>query len=348
MNQFISVLIIAAFLGAIYLVSPILLPFIVGMAVAYFLNPVVVKLNTYGVPRSVASFAPVLLFFLAILGIFMIAIPMVADDITTFVGRVPIYVAWLEDAVGEQGVITIKLLEHGIHVESIISPQNIMNYSDQLAHFTLNTLKKFVLSAMALGEVISLLIITPLVVFYLLNDWPSFVEKVKSLVPAKQRNRVFKVWADMDSVLAKFLRGQVVVCTLLGLFYGTCLAALGLEMGFIIGFVTGLLSFIPYVGMLVGLTIAGAVACMQYQFNDMTQYGLVAGVFVVGQLLEGFVLTPRLVGKEVGLHPVWVIFAVMAGGQIGGFLGVLLALPVAAIATVTLPLVLNTWHKSTK
>lgn len=340
-------LILTAVAGLVYLLSPILLPFMLGVSIAYFLTPLVEKLTDKGMNRTLASFIPVLLFYVSVAGFFAILIPLFSDNILSFINRVPLYMKWVENATSDTGFITLKLAEQGIDVKNIISPTLFLEHSKALADFALQGLRHFIASALAIGQVLSLLLITPLVVFYLLADWPSFISKTKALLPAKQRTRIFSTLKDIDTVLAKFVRGQVVVCLLLGLFYAIALSAVGLEMGFVIGFLTGIISFIPYIGMLTGLIAAFAMAFMQYQLGGGMEYVLIACVFATGQVLEGFFLTPRFVGTQVGLHPVWVIFAVMAGGHLGGFLGILLALPLMAILTVLIPHILTIWQKNT-
>lgn len=340
---------IAAFVvGLLYLLSPILLPFVLGMGIAYFLDPIVNRLDKMGLPRSIASLVPVLLFFIGIALVSAALIPHLVEDIVAFTQRLPEYLTLLEDALHEEGQISTFMAGYGIDLNTLISYQTLSNYSQELAVIGKKTLTNLALSTLAIGEIISLLVITPMVVYYLLADWPHFTDKVKKLLPAKKRNNILKTWKEMDAKLAQFLRGQISVSILLGLFYGIGLTMVGTSMGFAIGFTAGLLSFIPYVGMLIGLVCAGAVTCVQFQFTSIDPYLAVLGVFMAGQLIEGFFLTPRLVGKEVGLHPVWVIFAVMAGGQLGGFLGVLLALPAASVLTVLVPKLVHLWQQTTK
>lgn len=347
-KEFMASIILLCVAALIYLLSPMLLPFVLGVTIAYFLSPVVEKLTQKGVSRTLASFVPVLLFYLTVIGLFAVLIPMVSDDISRFIQHIPMYMEWVKTSTSEEGFLTLSLAEHGIDIEKIISPSMLFEHSKEITNIALKGLQHFVASTFAIGQILSILLITPLVVFYLLADWQSFMAKTKSLLPQKSREKVFNIMAEIDQVLSKFIRGQIVVCLLLGLFYGIALSAVGLEMGFVIGFMTGILSFIPYVGMLTGLIAAALVAFMQFQLSHPLEYGLIVAVFAAGQVLEGFYLTPKFVGTQVGLHPVWVIFAVMAGGQLGGFLGILLALPIMAILTVLIPRVITLWHKSTK
>jgi predicted PurR-regulated permease PerM len=184
----------------------------------------------------------------------------------------------------------------------------------------------------AAANTLSLLVITPVVAFYLLRDWDRIARTVDGWLPRAQAPTLRTLAREVDRTLAGFLRGQGTVCLLLGVFYALGLSLVGLDFGLVIGLLAGLLSFIPFVGSIVGLFLSVGLAVLQ--FDDWLPVAIVAGVFFVGQGLEGYVLTPRLVGRSVGLHPVWVIFAILAGGALFGFVGVLLAVPVAAVVGV--------------
>ena len=184
----------------------------------------------------------------------------------------------------------------------------------------------------AVANTLSLIIITPVVTFYLLRDWDNIAATVDGWLPRAQAPTIRELASEVDRTLAGFLRGQGTVCLLLGVFYAIGLTVAGLDFGLVIGLIAGLLSFIPYVGSIVGLLLSVGLAFLQ--FDDWLRVAVVAGIFFVGQALEGNVLTPRLVGGRVGLHPVWVIFAILAGGTLFGFVGVLLAVPVAAVIGV--------------
>jgi predicted PurR-regulated permease PerM len=184
----------------------------------------------------------------------------------------------------------------------------------------------------ALANLMSLLLITPIVSFYLLRDWDDLVAKVDSWLPRAHLETIREQFREIDRTLAGFLRGQVTVCLILGAFYGIGLSLVGLDFGFIIGFATGLISFVPFFGMLIGFVVGLALAFAQ--FDSWLSIGLVAAVFVAGQVIEGNFLTPKMVGERVGLHAVWVIFALLACGALFGFVGVLLAVPLAAVIGV--------------
>jgi len=183
-----------------------------------------------------------------------------------------------------------------------------------------------------LFNVISLLLITPVVAFYMLRDWDAFVKKVDDLLPKRYKHSIEKQAKEIDCILSSFIRGQLSVCVLLGLFYAVGLYIVGLDLGILVGFLAGIISFIPYVGSIFGFVVSVAIAFAQ--FDSLMPIAQVVGVFMVGQFIEGNFLTPNLVGESVGLHPVWIMFALLAGGVLLGFLGLMIAVPVAAIIGV--------------
>ena len=331
--------------AVVYLLAPVLLPFALGVVFAYLLAPTVHKLSQHVGSRTVATLLPLLALLAITSTVLVMGIPYVAEDIAAFVEKAPVYGQWVEKALSDGGIIYQFAEQWNIPLDKQTWKTHIFNYSDQIAVAALDTLEKTALGAMAIFDVLSLIIVTPLVTFYVLYDWPKFIEKLKDTIPSDMRKDTVKTFESIDHKLSKFFRGQLSVCVLLGLFYGSALALSGLNMGFFVGLATGLLSFIPFVGMLIGLVFASVLAIMQYQLSGLEPYLVIAAIFAAGQLLEGFVLTPKLVGNSTGLHPVWVIFAVMAGGELGGFLGMLIALPLATILTVLIPQAFHLWLK---
>ena len=205
-------------------------------------------------------------------------------------------------------------------------------------------LKGLVSNGFALINLISLLLITPVVAFYMLRDWDTFVKKVDNLLPRKSKNVIREQFRQIDRALSGFIRGQLSVCLILGTYYSLGLKFVGLDLGILVGFLAGLISFIPYVGSISGFVISIILALAQ--FNDYTKVLEVIAVFAIGQFVEGNFLTPKLVGDNVGLHPVWVMFALLAGGVLLGFLGLMIAVPVAAIIGVLMRYTINNYKKS--
>ena len=199
-------------------------------------------------------------------------------------------------------------------------------------------------SGVAFINIISLILITPIVAFYLLRDWDKVVAHIDALLPRKRAETIRQQLVIIDNTLAGFVRGQLNVCILLGIYYAIFLTILGLNFGFVIGLATGFLVIFPYVGLLVGM--AAGITVAFFQFGEMSQVLMVLGVFISGQVIEGNFVTPKLVGDKVGLHPVWIIFAMLAGGALFGFVGVLLAVPMAAVIGVLIRFGLGEYQKS--
>lgn len=194
-------------------------------------------------------------------------------------------------------------------------------------------------------NLISILVLTPIVAFYMILDWDRMVAKVDSWLPRTQRDTICRLMTEMDRSVAGFLRGQAVICVLLGLFYAIGLSLVGLNFGFVIGIISGLINFIPYVGSLTGLVLSVGVAIAQF-WPDWTMVLIVAGIFIAGQFIEGNLLQPKLLGDAVGIHPVWLMFALLAFGSLFGFVGVMLAVPLAAVIGVLIRFVLRRYLES--
>ncbi len=320
----------AVFVAALVLLSNILLPFVLGMAVAYFLDPVADKLEEKGMGRTTATTLIVGAFILISSLVIVLLVPALLDQLIGLLKRLPGYVIsayeLLKPIVSQ--VIDIPGLKDSEEFKEIVTKQ-LGGAASNIGAL----LSKLLDQGLAFFNVITLLVITPVVAFYLLRDWDHIVAKVDSWLPRKNLTVLRKLAIDIDDVLAGFVRGQSTVCMVLAVYYGVALLAVGLEFGLVIGIVTGLISFIPFVGAIVGFIASVGVALFQF-WPDFFLIGIVGGIFVVGQVLEGYVLTPKLVGEKVGLHPVWVMFGLLAGGSLFGFVGVLIAVPVAAVVGV--------------
>jgi predicted PurR-regulated permease PerM len=336
----IPVVIIAILLN---MLSAILLPFIVAIAVAYLMDPMVERLVQWKVNRTIAALIPSFVFIVIFAALVVFVLPTLVEDAIAFSHKIPTYLKDLE-------VSLIPILEEKTKPFLNLSKEDLLdylyNYGDHTAMVAITIFRKIASSTSAFFDVASLLLITPIVVFYLIRDWPKAVHSFENMLPKKYKKNTLKTMQEMDIALSTFLRGQFNVSLILGGFYGCGLWLIGLEMGFVIGFLTGLFSFVPYIGMLIGCITAFAVALIQFQLGDYTPYIYIGGVFIAGQILESMVLQPKIIGDKTGLHPVWVIFALMAGGQLGGFLGILIALPLATIMVVLTPKMITLWQKS--
>ncbi len=285
----------------------ILLPFLVGMAAAYILDPVADRLQRLGLGRGTATLPLTILFFAGLVPLVVLILPVVVDQVADLAARLPGYLEELRGAiVGLAQRLNRQDLIQELSVQGLVA-----RFSERVLAFAGSAVTGVLQSSLAVLNLISLIFVTPIVTFYLLRDWDRMVLAVTSVVPPHGRPVVQRLMGEIDTVLAGFLRGQGLLCLFLATFYAIGLALVGLEHGAIIGLLTGLFSFIPYVGMLMGVAVGLTVAI--FQFKAVGPVALVAAVFFLGQFIEGNFLTPRIVGRRIRLHPVWVIFAVLAG-----------------------------------
>lgn len=326
----------SVFIALIVLLGDALLPFVAGMAIAYFLDPACDKLEELGCSRIVATSLITFVFFALLVAVLMVLIPLLSAQLIHFAERVPIYFGALREKV----VLLMGMVESRLAEEQMQQLEGIFASASKSALTYVAGFTNHLLSGLgSLLSLLSLAVITPVVTFYLLRDWDRIVAKVDSWLP---RDRVVMIREQVqliDDTLAGFARGQAMVCVLLGIFYAIGLSLVGLDFGVIVGFVTGLISFVPYFGMLFGFVAGMGIAIAQ--FGELVPMLLVAAVFGVGQVVEGNLLTPKLVGDRVGLHAVWIIFALLAGGSLFGFLGIMLAVPIMAVIGVLARFVLG-------
>ena len=318
-----AVLVIA--ISLIVFVSGVLLPFVAGMAVAYFLDPLGDKLESWGLSRTLSTVIITASFFIAVIALLILIFPLIQGQIIGFAQKVPSMIesfeAWLAPL---KETLSERIPSEKLQELSDISK----SYGTTIVKWLGSLLGGIWKGGLALFNVLSLILITPVVSFYLLRDWDKIVAKVDSWLPRDYAPAIRSVVKDIDITIAGFVRGQGTVCLFLAVFYGVGLTIVGLDFGLVVGITTGLISFIPYFGMLVGMATALAIAIVQ--FGEVVPVVLVLIVFGAGQIIESMFLTPKLVGEKVGLQAVWVIFALMVGGATIGFTGVLLAVPVAA------------------
>jgi predicted PurR-regulated permease PerM len=320
---------LGVFVGLLWLLSPILLPFVLGMALAYMLDPLNRRLTKRGMSRVVASF--VILASFALLGVILLLLitPPLLKQLSSFVENAPAYAERLEGLLSDSNYPWLKRV-FGDNFGGDKSAGDLMNQAiGYLTGFFASLWSK----GQALLSILSLLIITPVVAFYLGSDWDRMVSNIDKLIPLHQRDTVRNLAREIDASISAYVHGQSGVCLILGSYYAVALTLAGLSFGFLIGVVCGLISFIPYVGSLTALVVSLCIALAQF-FPDWGRILIIAGVVLFGQFIEGNVLSPKLVGHSVGLHPVWLMFALFAFGYLFGFVGLLLAVPLAAAAGV--------------
>ncbi|WP_244620003.1 AI-2E family transporter [Mesorhizobium sp. NFR06] len=314
----------------LYIFSGILLPFVAGMVLAYFLDPVADWLQRLGLSRLMATVVILIAFIIVVVLAFVILVPVLATQMADFARKLPEYLTRLQSLITS---FDPKWLEQrfGVNAASLRDGLNSLLTSGFSLLTTVFT--SIWSSGVALVSVVSLFVVTPVVAFYMLLDWDRMVAKVDGWVPRDHVETVRALARDINTATAGFVRGQGTLCLVLGAMYASGLTLTGLNFAILIGFFAGLISFIPYVGSLTGLVLAVGVAFVQF-WPDWTMVLAVASVFFVGQFIEGNILQPRLVGKSVGLHPVWLMFALFAFGALFGFVGLLIAVPASAAIAV--------------
>jgi predicted PurR-regulated permease PerM len=317
-------------IGFLYLFRSILLPFVAGMILAYFLDPVADRLERLGLSRALATAIIVLGFLITFVIALMLVIPVLVSQLAEFINRIPSYVARLQFIVTD---FDPHWLSERIGVEPASLREGLSGLLTQAAGFLTGLFQSLWSSGRALIDIAGLFVITPVVAFYMLLDWDRMVARVDSLIPRDHLPTVRQIATDIDRALAGFVRGQGTLCLLLGIYYAVGLTLVGVNFGLLIGLFAGVVSFIPYVGALLGLVLAVGVALVQF-WPEWHMVVLVAAIFVAGQAVEGNILQPKLVGRSVGLHPVWLIFALFAFGSLFGFVGLLIAVPAAAAVGV--------------
>lgn len=332
---------IALFLGFIWVFNGILTPFVLGIVIAYLLNPLVKRFSTKGLKRTTSSAIIVTIFYLSLVAIIALVTPIVAREGGQLISAMPEYTekffemispytAWFRENVGEQYIVDAKeFLKQNV--------SKILSVSGGVAG-------GIAAGGQAVFGILTVLVLTPLVSFYMMKEWPAITNWVHNLLPRRHEKMIKDIIEEIDVKLSGFIRGQLTVAFVLGLIYAIALTIADLNYGFLIGISAGALSIIPLVGSTLGLFISIIVAW--FQTGELSYVGIIAAIFIAGQLIEGNLLSPKLLGDSVGLHPLWILFALMAGGALFGILGMLLAVPVAAVVGVIASVALRI-YKST-
>lgn len=324
----------------VWLLRSVLLPFVAGGVIAFFLNPATNRLSQW-MPRWAATTLIIVLFALLCLLALLLVVPLIVTQIVGLVAALPGYIEvvyqnirptieWLNERLGEQQIEQLR--------------QSAGSFVGDVLSVGASVVTGVLRSGFAFLSLLSLVVITPVVAFYLLRDWEKMIGVIDDQLPRRYRDTIRQLATEVNETLQSFLLGQSMVCLILGVAYAVLLTIVGLNFGFVIGLIAGALTFIPYVGSLVGFVLSVGVALVQ--FDDWVMWLVVACIFFAGQALEGNVLTPKLVGESVGLHAVWIIFALMAGGALFGFTGILLAVPVAAIIGVLIRFFVSQYRQS--
>lgn len=330
-QKWLIVVLFTGFCWLLYQLSPILTPFIAATLLAYLGDPIVDKLEEYKLPRWGAVSVVFLGLFLFVIGLWFILLPQINLQIHLLIEKSPQYLLWLRESIFPW---IEKFAGFNPDISSPKELKDILNRwdnSQSMIHWILGSVSQ---SGLAILGLITNIGLIPIITFYLLRDWDHLVLKIHQIIPRRYEPTVVKLAKESDEVLSDWLRGQLIVMFALAMIYSIGLKLIDIEFALLIGTFAGLVSFVPYLGLILGIIIAGIASILQTQ--GLGLLFPVCVVFIIGQALEGSILTPKLVGEKIGLHPVAVIFAIMAGGQLYGFFGVLLALPVSAVILVIL------------
>jgi predicted PurR-regulated permease PerM len=326
----------------IWLLAPVLMPFAVAGMLAYLGDPLADRLERLGLNRMWAATIVFVVLLVAVCGVLLLLIPLIARQVENLIENLPRYGEWAQNVAWPWLQARLHLDPHTFDSDRLLTA--IKEHIGSIGGVATAVLGKVSRSGLGIAMWLTNLVLIPVVAFYLLRDWDRLVATIDRTLPRSIQPTIAHLARESDKILGAFVRGQLLVMLALGVFYGAGLGLVGLSVGLLIGMVAGLLSFVPYLGFIIGFVAAIIAALVQY--GDWTHVLLVCGVFVVGQLLEGYVLVPKLVGDKIGLHPVAVIFAVLAGGYLFGFLGVLLALPAASVIMVLLRYLLERYRLS--
>ncbi len=330
-NKFLTLIVSAILIWVFCLLTPVLMPFFVSALLAYLGDPLVDRLEKFKLSRTLSVTLVFSALFIVLLVLLLVLVPMLTAQISALFKRLPDYIDVIQTNVipflGNIGV-PVEFFD----LENI--KKSLVNYWTEVGKMAGGVVGYMTQSGLAVLQLVTNLVLIPVVTFYLLRDWDDLVAAFRQKLPRRYSEVVIKLSKECDSMIAAFMRGQLMVMSGLATMYTIGLTLIGLDLALLLGVIAGIVSFVPYLGLIVGIGLAGTAAFLQ--FHEWLPVFWVVVVFSAAQTIEGMVLTPRFVGEQIGLHPVAVIFAIMAGGQLFGFAGILLALPVTAVMMVLL------------
>jgi len=332
---------LALFFYLLHILSGMLLPFVAGFGIAYLLSPLVAMLTRWRVPRGAAALAVLLLFLAVLVAVIVLIVPVIQLQAAQLARSAPAITAYLRD----EAQHLLDFAQQQLPPEDMQKARDMVGGWAGSALSWVGGLAEGVLTqGLAIANLLTLLLITPLVAFFLLRDWPAIVQRIDSWLPRPYAEVIREQARLVDETIAGYIHGQAVVSLVVGVYYAAALSIAGLNFAFMIGLLVGILSFIPYVGDITGVLLATGLAGIQ--FASWGKVTTVAAIFLCGHLVSSNLIQPKLIGERVHLHPVWVIFALLAFGSVFGFLGVLLALPAAAVIGVLVRFALSRYLAS--
>ncbi|WP_455478883.1 AI-2E family transporter [Bartonella sp. B10] len=332
------------FILFMFVFGSILLPFVAGIVLAYFLNPIVQFLEKIGIRRVFGTILITLFIIVVFVAALIILIPVISGQIQQFMSDgLPIYIHRIQVFFSKHDFDWVRRYFGSDPSELQTNITGLLGQGSDFIRSLLNSLLK---SGKSIVNIVSLFIVAPVVAFYMLLDWPRMVSAVDSWIPRDHLKTVRGIFHEMDRAVAGFVRGQGTVCLILGGYYTICLTITGLNFSLLIGVLVGLISFIPYIGAMSGFVLSVGVAWVQFYPDNWGWIIVIITIFFIGQFIEGYILQPKLVGSSVGLHPVWLMFALFAFSSLFGFTGMLVAVPAAAVVGVLVRFALHTYLNS--
>jgi len=329
-------LVLAALL---WLLHDMLLPFVAGIALAYVLAPLADRVERLGVNRTIAALLIVSLLVVTLIALILLLVPLLLQQGVALIAHIPGYFKRIKELIVDPNFPWLNWLS------SAETGKTASDFVGQVATWLMSFSYSLWTGGKALVSFASVLIVMPVVTFYLIRDWHAMIDRVDSWIPVRQRGTVRQLTREIDAAIGGFLRGQFGVCLVLGCYYAIALMLVGLDFALLIGLIAGAITFVPYIGSMTGLMIAASVAIAQF-WPDWKRIVLVVAIFLVGQFIEGNIVSPKFVGERVGLHPVWLIFAMFAFGYLFGFVGLLIAVPLGAAIAVLLRFALRQYFAS--
>lgn len=332
---------LVAFYLVIMMLKPMLLPFVLGIAVAYLLNPMVDRFKLYGMERKPATIVILSGFIIAIALFLLAVIPLMSHEFGQFAKDLPVYMQKLSDLFAPMSAMIDKYLG-GADEDTL---KNLLKQNSASAVNIANLiLSNLAAGGQAVFDILSVTAFMPVIAYFMMVEWPNICLWVQGLIPRHAEKTVMGLLSEINQKLSGFIRGQITVAVVLGISYALALTLAGLKYGVMIGLSAGIISVIPMVGSVMGLVVSVSVAW--FQTGDLSFMAIIAAIFIIGQLIEGNLLTPKLVGDSVGLHPLWIFFSLLAGGSLLGLLGMFLAVPMAATIGVLISFALRQYKQS--
>ncbi|HML11469.1 MAG TPA: AI-2E family transporter [Stellaceae bacterium] len=332
----------AAAIFALGLLQSILLPFIAGLVIAFILAPAVARLERWGIRRSLASLAVLIAFLFGVALVFVLLVPLIQNQVITLIGKMPAFVAFLQEQLGK----VMALAQQQLPADQMDKLKDMVGSKlGEALSWLASLFQSLITSSIAILNIVSLVIVTPIVTFLVLRDWEKMVALIDDYLPRQSLATVREQARIVSDMLVGFIHGQALVCLILAIYYGTTLSFAGLDSGLALGLLIGVLAIIPILGGALGFVLALGLAASQY--GTWREIITVCVIFAVGQTVEGNFLTPKLVGDRIHLHPVWVMFALFAGVTLLGFIGLVVAVPAAAVIGVLVRFALSRYRRST-